>query len=150
VPDLLGLFSSHPFWGWMAAGVVLLAAEALTGTGWLLWPAVSAGLTGVAILSGKVPQPAVQVALFAGLTILTTLIARPWLARPPRADLNDRALRVLGQTGEARADFVAGRGRVFVDGAEWPAELEGGGELAAGAQVRVVRVEGARLIVGRV
>lgn len=149
MPDLLGLFSAHPFWGWLSVGVVLLAAEAATGTGWLLWPAVSAGLTGVVVLTGKLPQPAAQVGLFAGLTVLMILIARPWLSRPPRADLNDRARRVLGQTGEARADFVAGRGRVFVDGAEWPAELEGGGELAAGTSVRVVRVEGARLIVGR-
>ena len=149
MPHLLGLFASHPFWGWLVVGVALLVAEAVTGTGWLLWPAVSAGLTGVAILTGMVPQPAVQVGLFAGLTILATLIARPWLSRAPKADLNDRAGRVLGQTGEARADFVAGRGRVFVDGAEWPAELEGGGELGAGDPVRVVRVEGARLIVGR-
>lgn len=149
MPELLSLFSAHPFWGWLLVGVVLLAAEAATGTGWLLWPAVSAGLTGVAALTGKIPLPAVQVGLFAGLTILTTVIARPWLARPHRNDLNDRARRVVGQTGQARADFIAGRGRVFVDGAEWPAELEGGGELAAGANVQVVRVEGARLIVGR-
>jgi len=149
VPDLLGLFSAHPFWGWLSVGVVLLAAEAATATGWLLWPAIAAGLTGVLVLTGKIPLPAVQVGLFAGLTILATLIARPWLSRPPRADINDRARRVLGQTGEARADFVAGHGRVFVDGAEWPAQLEGGGELAAGAPVQVVRVEGARLIVRR-
>lgn len=149
MPDFLALFSAHPFWGWLSVGVVLLAAEAATGTGWLLWPAVSAALTAVVVLTGKAPQPALQVGLFAGLTILATVSARPWLSRPPRSDLNDRARRVLGQTGEARADFVAGRGRVFVDGAEWPAELEGGGELAAGAPVRVVRVEGARLIVGR-
>jgi membrane protein implicated in regulation of membrane protease activity len=148
VTDLLGHFSAHPFWGWLSVGVVLLVAEAATGAGWLLWPAVSAGLTGVVVLTGVLPQPAVQAGLFAGLTLLTALIARPWQSRPPRTDVNDRARLVVGQTGEARADFVAGHGRVVVDGAEWLAELEGGGELAAGAPVRVVRAQGARLIVG--
>jgi membrane protein implicated in regulation of membrane protease activity len=149
MPGLIELFVEHPFWAWLAIGVVLLIAETLTGSGWLLWPAVSAGLTAVVVLTGKVPQAPVQVGIFAGLTLVSTLLAKPWTSRPPRKDLNDRAQRVLGQTGEAREDFVAGRGRVFVDGCEWPAELEGGGELKTGALVRVVKVEGARLVVGR-
>ena len=148
MPELLGLFSAHPFWGWLLVGVALLAAEAATGTGWLLWPAVSAGLTAMVVLTGVTPQPAVQAGIFAGLTLVVVLAARPWASRPPRTDLVDRALRVVGQTGEARADFVAGHGRVVVGGAEWLADLEGGGELAAGAPVRVVRAQGTRLIVG--
>jgi membrane protein implicated in regulation of membrane protease activity len=148
VPDLLGLFLAHPFWGWLSVGVVLLVGEAATGAGWLQCPAVAAGLTSVVILTDRIPQPAAQVGLCAGLTLVIVLTARPWQSRPARADLTDRALRVVGRTGEARADFVAGHGRVLVDGAEWLAELEGGGELVAGASVRVVRAQGARLIVG--
>jgi membrane protein implicated in regulation of membrane protease activity len=142
VPDLLGLFLTHPFSGWLWVGVVLLAAEALSGAGWLLWPAVAAGLTSVVVLTGEMPQPAVQAGLFVGLTLLLTVIGRP-----RRQAGSGGAARVAGRTGEARAAFVAGHGRVFVDGAEWPADLEGGGELAAGASVRVVRVAGARLVV---
>ena len=148
MPDLLGFFLAHPFWGWLSVGVVLLVGEAASGAGWLLCPAVAAGLTSVVFLTDRIPQPAVQAGLFAGLTLLAVLSARPWLARPSGVDLIDRARGVVGRTGEARADFVAGHGRVFVDGAEWLAELEGGGELAAGAPVRVVRAQGARLIVG--
>jgi membrane protein implicated in regulation of membrane protease activity len=147
--DIVGLFAAQPFWAWLVAGVVMLIAEALTGSGWLLWPAVSAGGVAVAVLTGLIPDAWVQVGLFAGLTLISTLLAKPWTAKASKSDLNDRARRVLGQSGEARGDFVSGHGRVFVDGAEWPAELEGGGELAAGARVTVVKVEGARLIVGR-
>jgi membrane protein implicated in regulation of membrane protease activity len=39
--------------------------------------------------------------------------------------------------------FQEGRGRVFVDGAEWPAELEG--EAGAGGRVTVLSVSGASL-----
>ena len=49
--------------------------------------------------------------------------------------------------GVAAADFQAGRGRVFVDGKEWAAELEGGASLAAGMKIIVVGVHGARLTV---
>jgi membrane protein implicated in regulation of membrane protease activity len=146
---LVEVFATHPFWAWLALGAVLLIAETLTGSGWMLWPAVSAGVTAVVVLTGLLPAVPAQVGLFAVLTLIATVLAKPWLSKPGKADLNDRALRVLGQTGEARGEFVGGRGRVFVDGAEWPAELDGGGELAAGARVTVVKVEGARLVVGR-
>jgi len=44
-------------------------------------------------------------------------------------------------------DFQQGRGRVFVDGKEWAAELEGAGSLASGMKVVVVSVKGACLTV---
>jgi membrane protein implicated in regulation of membrane protease activity len=40
--------------------------------------------------------------------------------------------------------FVDGRGRVFVSGAEWPAEIEGAAPLA-GESVVVESVDGPRL-----
>ena len=151
MPGLIELFVLHPFWAWLVLGVVLLIAEAMTGTGWLLWPAVAAGITAVVILTGVLPAPPAQAGLFGGLTLLMIVLARPWLGGAARgkADLNDRMRRVVGLSGEARGSFTSGRGRVFVDGCEWPAELEGGGELASGARVTVIRCEGARLVVQR-
>lgn len=146
---LIASFQANPFWAWLAAGAVLLIAEAATGSGWLLWPAVSAGVTAVLSLTGLVPSPVAQAAIFALLTVGTTLLAKPWTSKAPKADLNDRAQRMIGRIGQAREDFAGGRGRVFVDGAEWTAELDGGGELEAGASVKVTRVEGARLFVSR-
>jgi membrane protein implicated in regulation of membrane protease activity len=149
VPGFFELFADHPFWAWLAVGVVLLIAEAMTGTGWLLWPAVAAGVTAVTILTGHVDGPPMHVGIFAALTIVLIALARPWLSRAPKEDLNDRARRVVGLLGEARGDFIAGHGRVFVDGAEWPAELDGGGELKAGERIVVAKCEGARLLVRR-
>ena len=54
-------------------------------------------------------------------------------------DINDPARRLVGQQGEAAAPFKAGLGRVFVDGKEWAAELDGGGDLAAKTKVEVTR-----------
>ena len=42
MPTLIALYAAHPFWVWMAAAAVLLALEIVTGSGYLLWPAVAA------------------------------------------------------------------------------------------------------------
>jgi len=44
-------------------------------------------------------------------------------------------------------DFQGGQGRVFVDGKEWAAQLEGSGSLSSGMKVVVVSVSGSRLTV---
>jgi membrane protein implicated in regulation of membrane protease activity len=61
-------------------------------------------------------------------------------------DINDLTPRLVGRQGEAVAAFKAGVGRVFVDGKEWAAELDGGGDLAAKSKVEVTEIlGGARL-----
>jgi len=147
VDGLSNLILSHPFWAWMAVGAVFLAVEVATGSGWLLWPAASAAITGLVAL--VVPMPAyVAIALFAALTIVTTYIGRRYLrgAKADAPDVNNPAQRIVGHRGEAVADFDGEDGRVFVDGKEWAAVLDGPGPIAAGAKVEVVEVlGGARL-----
>ena len=61
-------------------------------------------------------------------------------------DPNDPLTRLIGHHGEAASSFEGGRGRVFVDGKEWAAELVGDGPLAPGGRIEVVAlVGGARL-----
>ena len=141
------LFATHPFWAWIALGAAFLAVEVATGSGWLLWPAASAGVVGLlASFVGIDPAPAFGV--FAGLTIVTTFLARRYLPRslgPHGHDINDNVARLVGHHGRAVAAFQGQHGRVFIDGKEWAAELAEGAELAAGARVEVVGVQGARL-----
>ena len=144
---LLDLFATHALLGWLAVGAAFLIAELLTGSGWLLWPAGSATLTGLATLAPGLAMPA-QAAIFAVLTILSTYLGRRFMnARGrPADDLNDRGDRVVGREGKAATAFVGGLGRVFVDGKEWAAELDGDAPISAGARVEVVAlVGGARL-----
>lgn len=137
----------HPFALWVAVGGLLLAAEVGTGSGWLLWPAGSAMVTAILALGLPLDLP-VQAMIFAALTIVTTLAGRRFFPRRPHGhDINDTRARLAGQDGLAASDFQAGRGRVFVDGKEWAAELDGAGSLAAGMKVVVVAVHGAHLTV---
>ena len=143
----LGFLTTHPFWSWMGLAAILLALEMVTGSGYLLWPSASAAVT--ALLTGLGLTLPELIGLFAGLTIVSTLVAHRYLPspfRPKGPDINDPALRIVGRGGHAAGPFMAGRGRALVDGKEWAAELEGGGDLPAGAAVTVTAMAiGARL-----
>ena len=135
---------SHPFWAWLAAGALLLVFELLSGSGYLLWPAASAGV--VALLCLATPlSGAGQVLVFVALTIATTYLGRRYLrpaAAMPGPDVNDKVARLIGRTGEVAHAFSQGRGRVFVDGSEWAADADGEAPLVKGARVEVIEVLG--------
>ena len=73
---VLDIYASQPFWIWLAVGVLLLAVEAALSTEWLLWPAVAAGVVAVLTALGLRMGLAVEVGLFAGLTVLATALSR--------------------------------------------------------------------------
>jgi membrane protein implicated in regulation of membrane protease activity len=137
------LIASDPFWLWLVVGAVVLAVEVATGTGWLLWAAVAAGAVSILALT-TAASFAVELAAFAGLTIVLALGARkllPGSLTEEGPDINDNIARIVGRKGLAASAFTAGAGRVAIDGKEWAAELDGAAALASGAPVEVVSVE---------
>ena len=146
--SLADLYVAQPFWIWLAIGVLLLAVEAMFSTEWLLWPAVSAGVVAVMTAAGvRLGLPG-EVAVFAVLTVIATLLSRRLIskANPAGPDINDRDSRLIGQRARVVEAFVSGRGRVFISGAEWPAEIVGEAPVE-GQDVVVMRVNGSLLTV---
>ena len=142
--DTLGAFYfAHPFWVWLAIGAVFLAVELATGSGWLLWPAGSAAIVAFVTLALHLGGLG-ELALFAAATIVTTYLGRRFMpsAHLGGPDINDANTRLIGRQAEASRPFDAGLGRVFVDGKEWSAELDGAGPVAAGAKLEVIAVLG--------
>ncbi|MDQ1153486.1 NfeD family protein [Brevundimonas sp. SORGH_AS_0993] len=142
------LYAAQPFWIWLAVGVLLLAVEAMFSTEWLLWPAVSAGVVAVMTAAGlRLGLPG-EVAVFAVLTVIATLLSRRLIqkANPPTPDINDRDSRLIGQKAQVVQAFVGERGRVFVSGAEWPARIEGAAP-DLGQDVVVTAIDGSLLTV---
>ena len=145
------LYWAQPFWVWAGLAAALLAIEVLTGSGWLLWASASAAVTGaVAALAGT-GLPA-TLAVFAALTMISTLAARRYLPRSVPAhggDINDNIARLVGHRGLTVGAFAGGAGRVSIDGKEWAARLDEGDDLDVGANVEVTGVDGAHLRVRR-
>lgn len=125
--SLIDLYFAHPFWSWMAFAALLLAIEVATGTGYLLWPSASAAVVALVtpVLPGGFPG---QLTLFAVLTLVTSLLGQRFFPRQlthAGPDINDNLARLVGHHGRAVSEFEDGRGRVLIDGKEWPAIADG-------------------------
>lgn len=139
------LYMSNPFWVWMAVAGLFLAAEVVSGTGWLLWPAGAAAV--VALLTFLLPQSLpLEVTIWAALTLASSLAGRRFLPRDVGTgpDINDNFARLVGKQGTAVSVFDHGQGRVFIDGKEWAAVADGD-IPALDQRVEVVAAEGAVL-----
>jgi len=148
---LFSVFDRMNMWAWWAIAGVILIAELLTGTTYLLWPAAAAFLTGfVAMEAFGVSWP-VQLAVFAVLTAPLLWAGdrwvRPALKTGADSGLNDRSRRMIGQRVTVVADFTAGQGRVHYGDTEWSAHTADGSNPPAGANWFVTDVRGVVLVI---
>ncbi|MAK65278.1 MAG: hypothetical protein CMF75_11150 [Maricaulis sp.] len=150
--DILSdLFGRMNMWAWWAISGLILIAEVLTGTSYLLWPAAAAFLTGfVAMEMFGISWP-VQLAVFALLTLPLLWVGdryvRPALKLGADSGLNDRSSRMIGERVVTVADFASGRGRVRYGDTEWAAESEDGSDPQAGQTWTVKAVKGVILVI---
>ena len=148
---LISMFSQVQPQHWLALGFVLLIAEMLTGTTYLLWPAVAAGITGLIAFSPSVTWQ-MQWLLFAVLVIVLTLAGRPLRDRLYHVKhtgavplLNERAADLIGQRGAAAGPFVDGFGAVRINDSVWRAKSAE--PIQGGVLVQVLSVDGVTLTV---
>jgi membrane protein implicated in regulation of membrane protease activity len=143
---MLDWFSSG--WVWIVLGLVLVGGEMLAPGVFLLWFGLAALLTGVVIgLTGLAWQGALLV--FAALAILCVLAGRAITRRRSdepdiAAGLNDRGRQLIGKVFKLETTMAGGEGRIRVGDSSWRVT---GPELLAGTEIRVVRVDGATLVV---
>jgi membrane protein implicated in regulation of membrane protease activity len=155
------LYFQAPVWIWLAASAFLFALNLASGRGVLFWPALAAALTSLAALAVPAIGLAGEFPLFAALTVGGTLLSRRLpKPRPPapepeppepepepervRVGSAEHSARLIGRIARTTGRFANGVGRVWIDGAEWAAELAGGDEeLAPDTPVRITRVLGA-------
>ena len=148
---LSDVFSRMNMWAWWAISGLILIAEVLTGTSYLLWPAAAAFLTGfVAMEMFGISWP-IQLAVFALLTIPLLWAGdrwvRPALKLGADSGLNDRSSRMIGERVTVVANFVSGRGRVRYGDTEWAAESEDGSDASSGQTCTVKAVKGVVLVI---
>ena len=133
---------------WTAVIIIAIALEAATAQLVSIWFA-GGGLAG--LIAHFLPAPYwLQVIAAAVATLILLLATRPLVRRFLRGkETRTNADRVVGRTAVVTApnDNVLAKGRVSVLGSDWTARSRDGGTIPAGAQVRVERIEGVKLIV---
>ena len=138
--EMLSYLIGH--WFWLSLGVLLGAAEIVAPGFFLIWLALAAVATG--LLAWVLPIGfALQMALFAVLSIITVYAARRWLVQNPiQSDdplLNDRGARMVGEVVTVVEAITGGQGRVKVGDSVWSAK---GADATVGSRVRVTGVAG--------
>ena len=135
---------------WLIALVALAVLEGVTVTLVSLWFAL--GALAALITSFFVDNIWVQFAGFLVVSLATLLVIRPLTRRyvtPSQVATNaDRAVGAEGIVIQA-IDNRKAQGQVTVSGAVWTARSESEEVIPQGAQVRVLRIEGVKLIVTR-
>jgi len=134
---------------WIILGVGLLILELVTGTTYILWPALAALVVGVLALTSMFGWEMQFVLFFlisAVLLVVGHTHVRPRMKGGEPSDLNDRARSLLGLRVEAVTDFELGQGRVQVGDTQWRARIKEGNPKA-GSELQVKSVKGTTLIV---
>jgi len=139
------------WWGWVLLGAILLAAEMtfIDAQFYLVFVGASAVVVGVA--TGVDPDLAagLQWALFGCLSVVTVLTFRRAIYNRLRGDTT-----VAVETGPVGRELVLpqalaadGQCQAEFRGSHWTLVNGSGAPLAAGARVRVTRVQGLALVV---
>lgn len=135
-------------WGWVILGLVLIGGEVLAPGVFLIWLGLAALLTGAVVGLADIGWQAAAL-VFAGFSLVSVLAGRLLTRRrseePDAATgLNDRGRQLIGKVFRLEATMTGGEGRIRIGDSSWRVV---GPELLAGSEVRVVRVEGATLVV---
>ena len=136
---------------WLIAMVVLLIVEAMVPGLISIWFAIGAL---AALISALFHAPLwLQLVWFFAISILTLVLTRPFVKKyvnsrvtPTNADV------VIGKDAVVteKIDNLHSQGAVMLDGKVWTARMNRESEIAeAGETVRVLRIEGVKLIVDK-
>jgi inner membrane protein len=135
-------------WAWIVLGLALMGLELLAPGVFLLWLGLAAMLTGVLDWAFALSWQA-SALCFALLSVVSVLAGRKLTRRPDEEDqgpagLNRRGHALVGRVFVLEAPIADGAGRIRVDDSSWRVT---GPNAPAGASVRVVRADGATLVV---
>lgn len=127
---------------WIAAAILLGIAELAIPGIFLIFLAIAAAITGLALFALPDLPLIAQASSFAAWSVVSVMIGRRWYRDYPLETsdpmLNDRAARIIGAIVVIAEPIVDGSGRAILGDGTWPAT---GPDAAAGAHMRIIAVE---------
>ncbi|CNK77229.1 NfeD family protein [Yersinia vastinensis] len=139
---MLEEIAANPNWFWLSLGGLLLAAEMLGASGYMLWSGVAAVVVGILVWLFPFSWE-MQGVLFSVLTVVSAILWWYWLSKrtkPQPAMLNQRNHQLLGTRATLTEATVDGYGRMKVGDSSW--RIYSATELNVGTEVEVILVEG--------
>ena len=136
------------FWVWIALAVIFGVVEAATAQIVTIWFAV--GSVGALIANVVGAGTTIQLVVFVAVSILTLIIARPYLKKFTRTEMQrTNADRCIGETAIVTEEInnTQGTGQVKVGGNIWTARSRNSAIIPADEKVIVEKIEGVKLIV---
>jgi inner membrane protein len=132
------------FW-WIVAGALLLL-ELMTPGVFAMWLALAAASVGITDYFVDLSWQ-LELLAFAGFSLVYVYLARPWyskgtLQNSDQPNLNQRIYAFVGKSFVLAEPIVNGQGKLDIEGTRWDVL---GPNLAKGATVRVIAVEGMKL-----
>jgi len=146
MPDIL--FGGNLILAWLVALIVFIVIEAVTVNIVSVWFALGA-LAAMVACALNVSFP-LQIIIFLAVSVITLLLTRPFVKKfviPKKISTNfERIVGMEAQVTE-KIDNFAEIGAVHVDGKEWSAKSDDGSVIDAGQNVKILRIEGVKVIV---
>ncbi|WP_145492193.1 NfeD family protein [Yersinia rohdei] len=139
---MLAEIAANPNWFWLSLGGLLLAAEMLGASGYMLWSGLAAVVVGILVWLFPFSWE-IQGVLFSVLTVVAAFLWWYWLSKrtkPQPAMLNQRNHQLLGTRATLTEATVDGYGRMKVGDSSW--RIYSATELSVGTEVEVILVEG--------
>ncbi|MFN0264691.1 NfeD family protein [Tepidamorphus sp. 3E244] len=134
-------------WTWIIIGLLLLSLEVLAPGQFFLWVGISAIIVGVLEFVIDMSWQ-VELIVFGVLSLVTVIAYRVFVrGRPDLSDkpfLNRRTHSLVGRTFQLVEAIDHGEGKIRINDTQWRVR---GPDLPLGSRVKVVRSDGAMLIV---
>lgn len=139
------------YWQWWILACILFIMEVLIPGTFLLWIGITAVITGLIVwLFGSVAV-ALQLGLFAILSVFSVILWHKFFRRLPLKSqipyLNDRARMLIGQELILKTSLVQGEGKIIVNDTHWKVT---GPDLKAGTKIKIHAVNGSVLCIEKV
>lgn len=146
---MMNLLTATPPLLWLALVIVFAVLEGVSVALTSIW--FAAGALVALLVSFVVPVLWIQALVFALVSLAALLLMRPLAQKlmQPKGKVPTNADRVVHRTGVVTEtiDNLSDTGQVKVAGQVWTARSAGEGRIFAGETVKVLRIEGVKLVV---
>ena len=137
------IFTQITAYHWIALGLILLTAEMLGASGFLIGAAAAAFGMSVLVWLFSGLSVSAQITIYAIGSILSTILYfqlfKEAQSRPARPLLNNRAKRLIGHQFELSEDLTLGSARVQIGDTIW--KVHSPEPLTKGTRVKVVATD---------